>query len=207
MRAKNERDNREDNERQGARSNAFGSHEPADAHDANDDHDKVKQIASGKRERLARDTRGKLQVRDDRTRKGDRADEHCNTHFTHVEGPVVRAIARGHEEGIDAYEYRSGTDERMEQCHQFGHGRHLNTTCFPNADGRTDEHGHDDEPNGIGGELEAFDGGCNDDDSERYHHADDAKHVATHRALLLGKPCKRKDEEECCNDIGKRLPA
>ena len=79
--------------------------------------------------------------------------------------------------------------------------------CFPNADSRSDEHSHDDESNGIGRELEAFDGGCNDDDSERYHHADDAEHIAAHRALLLGKPCERKDEEERCNDIGERLPA
>ena len=125
MRTKNERDDREDDERQGTCSYSFGSHEPADAHDANDDHDEVEQIAPWKRERFARNARGKLQVRDDRTREGNRTDEHRNAHFAHMEGTVVRAIARGHEEGIDAYEHRGGTDERMEQCHQFGHGRHL----------------------------------------------------------------------------------
>ena len=124
-----------------------------------------------------------------------------------MEGTIVRAIARGHEEGIDAYEHRSGADKRVEQCHQLGHGRHLDTARFPDTDSCADKHSHDDEPNRISRELEAFDGGCNDDDSERYHHADDAEHVAAHRALLLGKPCQRKDEEECCNDIGKRLPA
>ena len=60
VRTKNERDDREDDERQGTCSYSFGSHEPADAHDANDDHDEVEQIAPWKRERFARNARGKL---------------------------------------------------------------------------------------------------------------------------------------------------